>query len=846
MTAFGAAAFSAHARQPRREFDPGVTVRLYQLSGDVASIPDLEENQTPNVDQLFPTINIDNSAFDAIKAPKAPFSTKIIGLIDLPGGDPGPGEPEYRFRLTSDDGSRLMIDGKVVVKHDGRHGSTSKESEPIMLAAGRHDLVIDHFDSGGSRMVKLEWRPPGETSWVLVPTSRLLTEADPTRVTSPGVKKIKDPDPRRPGDGRPLAGVHPGFDLATISIDGFEPRVGGMCFDSKGRLIVGTFDPLQRDDTALPDIESKTPDKLYAITGLAADVSGAKVVAVADGLFEPCGLCAVGDAIYVSQRREITRLLDKDGDGFYETHETVGNGWEGWNYHQFDFGLVYKDGKLYSTLATAMAPPPWEGMGTNAAPNGPMRGCVIETDLSSNTSSVIAGGCRTPNGIGVGPGGALFYCDNQGTWMCTSQMAEVVPGRFFGHYNNTNFVPKLAERFPNGGTASALSDHGRAPAALFLPQNEFSNSPTQPILIHEGPYKGQMLIGELTAGGLRRAFMEKVNGEWQGAAFRFTQGLNCGVNRVAWAADGSLYMGGIGANGNWNWNGKKFGLQRLTPNGKTAFEMLAMRATPTGFEVEFTRPVDPARLADPKSYTLSQWTYTPTVEYGGPKVDEEKLSVTKAEPSSDGTRVTLTIPGLKTGYCIHLRTDPKSKSGELMWSTDAYYTLNSIPRAEALKASALGGKPVVPQDVGVGAMTPKEGAVLIGRSARNSFMTPPEVGVMPKEGRTQKDLLAQPAYVEMTEGSGDLTSRTSFGDARLHVEWYCPPGGEGQMAGNSGVYLQSLYEVQVLGTKAGAEPKKNEAGAVYTQKAPDVNASTGPGTWQAYDIWFRAPRFKDG
>lgn len=96
-------------------------------------------------------------------------------------------------------------------------------------------------------------------------------------------------------------------------------------------------------------------------------------------------------------------------------------------------------------------------------------------------------------------------------------------------------------------------------------------------------------------------------------------------------------------------------------------------------------------------------------------------------------------------------------------------------------------------------------------------------------------------------GTGDLISTTSFGDCRLHVEWRSPPGGAGQLAGNSGVYLQGCYEIQVLGTPASHQPiKANEAGAIYGFKAADHNASTGPGTWQTYDIEFRAPRFQSG
>ena len=118
---------------------------------------------------------------------------------------------------------------------------------------------------------------------------------------------------------------------------------------------------------------------------------------------------------------------------------------------------------------------------------------------------------------------------------------------------------------------------------------------------------------------------------------------------------------------------------------------------------------------------------------------------------------------------------------------------------------------------------------------------PPEANLSPGEIEQLGEEV--PVPIEL----GDLITRASFGDHRLHVEWLSPPGGEGQMAGNSGVYLQGRYEIQVLGTKPGREPPAdNEAGGIYGIKAADANASTGPGTWQSYDIWFRAPRFENG
>ncbi|MBC7773571.1 MAG: DUF1080 domain-containing protein, partial [Pyrinomonadaceae bacterium] len=273
-----------------------------------------------------------------------------------------------------------------------------------------------------------------------------------------------------------------------------------------------------------------------------------------------------------------------------------------------------------------------------------------------------------------------------------------------------------------------------------------------------------------------------------------------------------------------------------------------------GFEIEFTKAVAPAWLADQLNYEVRQWTYTSTGDYGGPKIDDHALKVTAAVPSDDGRRVALAIPGLKPGYCVHIRTDPKSVDGEPMWATEAWYTLGTIPRAEPTKFATLNASLVAseatinirPDAVGVGLFPPAEAVSLLGRSSRNHFFSAKEKNKAPTDGRTSKEISAAPQYIEMSTEAGDLTTRASFGDCRLHVEWYCPPGGEGQMAGNSGVYLQNLYELQVLGTLAGVPPQKSEAGAIYNFKAADVNPSTGPGTWQAYDAWFRAPRFKDG
>lgn len=811
--------------------DPGVTFRVYQVDAELNAIPQIELDQTPNLDELRPSIDFSDEDFGDSPAP---FVTHVIAelLVEVPG--------TYTFMLTSDDGARFTLNNEVIINHDGRHGPTQKLSEPVMLDAGSYPLFIEHFDAGGGKRLLLEWRHSEAVDFTTITSVNLRAERDMTRVTSPGVKRLVGQN--RPGDRTALTSVHPGWDLSTIRPEGFEPKVGAMCFLPDGRLVIGTFDPLQRDDRSLPDIDSKEPDKLYAILNYdAEDPSGITVQEIATDVYEPTGLCVVDGELYVAHRKRVERLRDLDNDGYFETHELVAEGWEGWNYHQFTMGLVELNGKLYTALSTAMAPPAWEGMQDNAGPNGPLRGSIIEIDLEANTAIAIAGGLRTPNGLGVTPDGALIYLDNQGTWMPSSTLAEIIPGRFYGHYNNANFVPMLKDRFPQGGHPSVYSDRPRTPPALWLPQNEVVNSPTQPLPITEGPFKGQMLVGELTAGGVRRVFLERVNGQLQGALFRFTQGLESGVNRMAWAPDGSLIVAGIGAGGNWNWRGTQYGLQRLAPNGKTAFEIHSVHARRTGFLISFTQEPTEKSKWDMNNYTVTSWAYEPTALYGGPKVDVRTHRVFSAiHPLNFG--VSLDVSDFEPGRVFHIVANLEKESGEPMWTTEAWYTLNQIPYHPTLSSIAEQSIDPTEQGVGIGLLPPANGVTLIGRStgAAMRYTKRP----YPSENMTQDDLLNAQEYIPVGDGSGDLSSTTSFGDARIHIEWHSPPGGEGQMAGNSGVYLQGKYELQVLGTKRGNNPPAmNEAGAFYNIKPADSNASRGPGEWQAYDIWFRAARF---
>ena len=108
----------------------------------------------------------------------------------------------------------------------------------------------------------------------------------------------------------------------------------------------------------------------------------------------------------------------------------------------------------------------------------------------------------------------------------------------------------------------------------------------------------------------------------------------------------------------------------------------------------------------------------------------------------------------------------------------------------------------------------------------------------------------QPGHWKVEEGAmiasgNSLSTKATFTDFQLHLEFKVPnkPNAKGQAKGNSGVFLQGRYEVQVLDSYGIADPGTGDCGAIYTIASPLVNACKPPETWQTYDIAFRAPRF---
>jgi len=639
---------AANAAVPEQE--PGVTLRSYQMPPGLVDFCTLKSGTTPNVDKLTSTINYTTASDFGLQDN---FLSTVTATLTVAT------QGVYTFRLTSDDGSQLRIDNNLVVDHGGLHGDTSKEGTAT-LTAGAHALLVDYFEAGDGQVLKLEWKKPGATAFEVVPSSVLSTEANVVRVTAPGTKYCEGAADTA-GDGLRLDAVNPNYTLTNLRPEGFEPEVTGLSFLGD-RLVVTTAGSVSSGGW----VPNAQPGEVFILDNVTGETSAEDVIAtkVATDLLNPMGVDVIGDDIFVSERYQLTKLSDPDGDGFYDQHTKVAEWPDGGNFHEFAFGLVHDDTNFYVNLSVAI-----NNGGASTVPQpGENRGTSIKINRSTGAVSYVAGGLRTPNGVVLNEAGELFGTDNQGGWLPASKLVHIKQGRFFNHFTTP---------------AGQFDANPVTPPVLWIPQNEIGNSPSAPMIVEDGPFEGQMLIGDVTYGGLQRAALEKVNGEYQGAIFRHSAGLEAGVNRTITGPDGAIYVGGIGEGGNWGESDKlRFGLQKLTPIGDNAFDMKTVKITEDGFDIAYTKPISDATIEKIASaYQVKQWRYVPTPDYGGPKVDEETLVVSGATVSSDKKTVSVAIDGIKPGRVVHLRSPRpfESASGAELWNTEAWYTANSVP-----------------------------------------------------------------------------------------------------------------------------------------------------------------------
>lgn len=454
----------------------------------------------------------------------------------------------------------------------------------------------------------------------------------------------------------PVTTVHPGYTLVNLRPTDFEPMVTGMGFLSDGRLVLSHWGGLH-DNVHL----RQTKGKVYILSNITGDTPSPVVSTYAENLEDPVGMLVMNDRIYVTGGEKLIELPDADKNGKAEAARVIVTIPGTHARHEFLFGAVFKDGKFWMNPSSGKdvktGLPAW-------GQTNPNRGTMMSVDSGTGAYQVHAMGLREPNGIGLGPEDELFVPDVQGNWLPANKLIHVKKGRFYG------FKHEPAETWDN----MAVS-----PAAVFLPQPEAARAPGNPLYIKSGIYAGQMLMGDAVTGGINRIFLEKVANEYQGAAIFFSGGFEAGPHRLLWGPDGHLYAGMCGQGApDWAYR-QDYGLQKLKSNGKTVFEMLAVRSRQGGMEIEYTAEIN-AAAENKAKYTVRTWHYTSTSDYGGPAQATKTHTIASVRVSPDRKKVFLEIPDLAAGKVVNIKlaADIASMSGDVVWTQETWYTLNAI------------------------------------------------------------------------------------------------------------------------------------------------------------------------
>jgi hypothetical protein len=444
-------------------------------------------------------------------------------------------------------------------------------------------------------------------------------------------------------------------------------EAGAFCPLPDGRLAVGT-----------------RHGEIYIVDGLDEKKPNPSYHRYATGLDEIFGLAYKDGAFYVTQSCELTRVTDTRHNGRADRFETVSDAWGYANYHEYAFGSKFDpDGNLYVAL----------GLSYSYESHALFRGFALKVTPDGKTHA-LASGLRSPGGIGPNEHGALFYIESQGPWNCSCSLKAVTPGSFHGHpasFNWYKYAPEMGPvpATPKSGSRIVIEKERvkqLTPYAVIFPYIRMGRSITGFTVDRTGgkfgPFEGQMFLGDYTLSIIMRATTERVNGVWQGACYPFREGLSTGILNVAFTKGGNLLCGGT--NRGWPVRGvKPFALERLEWSGKMPLELQRISIEPKGFRIAFTKPVDAATGADPKSYRVSSFTHPYHGAYGGPEIERAKAVVGGVKLADDGLSATLVLDELVRGRVYEFDVGAlRARDKDEPLHRHAYYTVNEIPAAK--------------------------------------------------------------------------------------------------------------------------------------------------------------------
>lgn len=403
-------------------------------------------------------------------------------------------------------------------------------------------------------------------------------------------------------------------------------RFSGVDFLSDGRAVLSCFS-----------------GEVWIVDGLQGDTDTLKWKRYATGLNQPHGVKVVDDRIYVTGRDQITILNDSNGDGEADFYENFNNQvMAATNFHTFTMNLdTDSKGNFYFAKATPW-PPFRNGVNAEVTPH---HGVLFRLPPDGSRLDIIASGLRNPNGLSIGPDDEIVYSDNEGNWVHTSKVHRIREGGFHGFIPSahqtptpTNFEKPIAwvPHFKDNSTSAPI----------------FITSSSWPEELH-----GNLLVTSYGRGTLSMVLNEEVEDQWQGSHFTLPLKFQSGTIHGRFHTDGHLYVAGLTSWQSVSHGGGWGTFNRIRYKGKPLHMPVAIDTQKGGLKLQFAEPFDEASATDTSNYSLNQWTYPWSSQYGTRgkvfsadqvgKPSHDPVTIESIQLSKDLKTVTFHIPSLR-------------------------------------------------------------------------------------------------------------------------------------------------------------------------------------------------------
>jgi hypothetical protein len=393
---------------------------------------------------------------------------------------------------------------------------------------------------------------------------------------------------------------------------------------------------------------------VWVVQGLSSADGTLHWTRIASGLFQPLGLRIVDDTIYVTGRDQLTRLVDLNGDGATDYYENFNNDAQVTDhFHEFAMDLqTDAAGNFYYAKAARHA---LEAL-------VPQHGTLIRVSPDGLHSEIVARGFRAPNGVCVNPDGTFLLSDQEGHWTPKNRINLVRQGGFYGNMMSWH-------------DARSANDYEQP---LCWIHNDFDRSPAQLVWTPTelgGPLGGQLLSLSYGTGEVHLVLIHRTGSTTQAGLIRLPlTPFPTGIMRARFHPDDhQLYLCGLfGWSSNQTSSG---GMYRVRYHrGRSLYLPTALRVDRNQLVLDFAAPLNEASATDPGNYSISQWNYRRTPDYGSDdyrvsnprRLGRDRVRLQSANLSADGRTLTLGMLELKPSMQLDLRYRIQAEDGTEM------------------------------------------------------------------------------------------------------------------------------------------------------------------------------------